>query len=300
MKTLFTYAFILSVLVVVTIDATAQDIEVTHEHKHHHDFHDSAYWYDWAETMSEFNFDYIPYFKKKHKSKYNGHWAGVDLGISGYVNSDFSMNFEPADYLNMNTARSLMVNLNPFELNVNLYKKHIGFTSGIGFQFNNYFFTDNYILIEDSTSVAGFRVKDSDGNPVNLEKNKLTVSWLNLPLLFEYQTNPYRRINSFHVTFGVIAGVRIGTYTKQKYYDEEETYYLVDDKGNEISSYYIEHHKVHDHGAFHLAPFKVDAALRFGWSHLNFFTTYSLTKMFLDNQGPVVYPYTVGITLLGW
>ncbi len=248
--------------------------------------------------MNPVNFGNWPFGKKK---KYNGHWAGLDLGFNGYVTPDFNMNFSPKnDYLNMNTARSLVVNLNFFEFNANLYKNHIGFTTGLGFQFSNYFFTNNYVMLKDSSMLVAYKVQDKDGNYVNLLRNKLFVSYLNLPLLFEYQTNARRNISSFHFTLGVIAGVRIGSYTKQVYKNTDQTYYLADSKGNRVASYYVNDKVVRSRGAYHLSPFKLDATLRVGWSHLNLWATYSLTQMFQKNQGPEIYPWNVGITLLSW
>jgi hypothetical protein len=211
------------------------------------------------------------------------------------------MNFNPEyPYMNMNTARSLNVNINPFELNVNLYKNHIGFTTGLGFQISNYYFTNDYVMLQDSSTIVAYKVKDAQGNYVGMNVNKMVVSYLNLPLLFEYQTNRYRRLSSFHISLGVIAGVRIGSYTKQVYDNKQESYFLVDDQGNKVASFDVEHYSVRDRGAYHLSPFKLDAAFRIGWSHLNLFGTYSFTQMFQKNQGPELYPFTVGITLLGW
>jgi len=249
--------------------------------------------------MENFNMEEFPFCK--NKNKYNGHWAGIDLGISGYVTPDFDMNFNPAyPYMNMNTARSMTVNLNPFELNVNLYKNKIGFTTGLGLQISNYYFTGNYVMIKDSSKLVAYKVQDAQGQYVSMKVNKMVVTYLNLPLFFEYQTNPYRRLNSFHVSLGVIAGVRIGTYTKQTYDNKQESYFLVDEKGNKVASFDVDHYVAKDRGAYHLAPFKIDASVRIGWSHLNIFGTYSLTQMFQKNQGPELYPFTVGITLLGW
>jgi hypothetical protein len=260
---------------------------------------DSSQMEEFSCAMDDFNMSEFPFCS--HKQKYNGHWAGFDLGINGYVTPSFDMNFNPDyPYMNMNTARSLMVNINPFELNVNLYRNKFGFTTGLGFQVSNYFFTDNYVLIPDSAALTAYKVQDSQGLPVTLETNKLVASYLNLPLFFEYQTNRFRRTNSFHVTVGVIAGVRIGSYTKQKYETKDATYYMAEDDGTKVATYYVDKHKVHDRGPYHLSPFKVDAAFRIGWSHLNLFATYSLTQMFQKDQGPELYPFTVGITLLGW
>ena len=211
------------------------------------------------------------------------------------------MKFNPAyPFMNLNTARSLTVNINPFELNVNLLKNHIGFTTGLGLQFTNYYFTDNYVMVKDSAAITAYKVQDAHGQPVSMKVNKMVVTYLNLPLFFEYQTNPYRRMNSFHITVGVVAGVRIGTYTKQWYNSKEGSYFLVDNKGNKVASYDVDHYTVNDRGTYHLSPFKVDAAFRIGWSHLNLFSTYSITSMFQKDQGPALYPFTVGLTLLGW
>ena len=235
------------------------------------------------------------------KGKYNGHWAGVELGINGYVNDHFNMNFNPAyPYMNMNTARSMVVNLNPFEFNLNLVKNKLGFTSGLGFQLNNYYFTGSYVMVPDSAQLVGYKVRDANNNYVSMKQDKLFVSYLNIPLLFEFQTNPKRNLRSFHVSLGVICGVRLCSYSKQKYNSIDQTYYLVDDKGNRVASYYVGDNVVRSYGAYHLNPFKLDASFRIGWSFLNLFATYAITPMFQNNQGPKLYPWTAGITLLGW
>ncbi len=299
MKNLLKLSGIIFLLIALSVTANAQDGKKSSMHKHGWYMGDSTQMHDFKCFRDDFNMNDFPFCK--NKKKYNGHWAGIEIGISGYVTPDFNMNFNPAyPYMNMNTARSLTVNFNPFELNVNLYKNHFGFTTGLGIQISNYYFTGNYIMLKDSTALVAYKVQDSQGNFVNLKVNKMVVSYINLPLFFEYQTNPYRRLSSFHISLGVIAGVRIGSYTKQIYTNKEETYFLVDDKGNKIAAYDLEHHVVRDRGAYHLNSFKLDAAFRIGWSHLNLFSTYSLTHMFQKNQGPELYPFTVGITLLGW
>ncbi len=299
MKTVLKITFISLLFFVMALQTNAQDEKKHSWPKHGWHLGDSSQVNEFSCAMENFNMSEFPFCK--NKNKYNGHWAGFDFGINGYVTPAFDMNFNPDyPYMNMNTARSLMVNINPFELNVNLFRNKIGFTTGLGFQVSNYFFTDNFVLIQDSTALTAYKVQDAQGSPVTLETNKLVASYLNLPLFLEFQTNQYRRLNSFHITLGVIAGVRIGSYTKQKYNEEGGSYYLVDTDGNKVAAYSVDKEKVHDRGPYHLSPFKLDAALRVGWSHLNLFATYSLTKMFQKDQGPELYPYTVGISLMGW
>lgn len=285
-------------LMTIAVISNAQEKDEHHGYRHW-TMGDSSDFKDFQCAMENFNMGDFPFCSKKHK--FNGHWAGVELGMGGYLTSNFDMNYGPSySYMNMNTARSLMVNLNPFELNVNLYKQHIGFTTGLGFQISNYYFTGNYVMIPDSTSLVAYKSLDALGNPAKMEVNKMVVSYLNLPLLFEYQTNKYRRVNSFHVSLGVIAGVRIGSYTKQEYESGAGNYQLVDEQGMKVADYTVDKRTVRDRGPYHLSPFKVDAAFRIGWSHLNLFSTYSLTQLFQKDKGPEVYPFTVGITLLGW
>lgn len=294
------YAFcIFSLFLTFSLYSVAQEKQKSHKHKHGWYVVDSSQMNDFTSAFDDFDMSDFPFGKKR--KNYNGHWAGVEIGIGGYVTPDFNMNFNPDyPYMNMNTARSVTINFNPFELNVNIYRNHIGFTTGLGFQTSNYYFTDNYVMLKDSSVVVAYKIQDSQGNPVSLKTNKMVVSYLNLPLFFEYQTNRYRKISSFHFTLGVIAGVRIGSYTKQVYTEKSGSYFLVDEKGNKIATYEIDHYMARNRGTYHLSPFKVDAAFRVGWSHLNLFATYSLTQMFQKNQGPELYPFTVGITLLGW
>ncbi|MEI6455791.1 MAG: outer membrane beta-barrel protein [bacterium] len=260
---------------------------------------DSVVVYIDKSKMHNFNFGSFPFHRKK--DQYRGHWAGVELGWNMYVTPDFNMNFPPSQqYMNLNTARSLMVNLNPFELNVNLWKNHIGFTTGLGFQLNNYYFSDNYVMLKDSAVLVAYQIKDEHGNYVTLKQNKLFNSYLTLPILFEYQTNPRCRVNSFHVAIGVIGGLRLGSYTKQVYKNTDETYFLVDQSGRAVASYYIDQQVVRTYGSYHLSPFKLDATLRVGWSFLNLWATCSITQMFQAGKGPEVFPLNVGITLLGW
>ncbi|MCX6250210.1 MAG: outer membrane beta-barrel protein [Bacteroidetes bacterium] len=237
------------------------------------------------------------------KGKYNGHWAGFGIGLNGYVNSDFNMDFPVSEkYLELNTARSLSVYLNPIEFNVNLAKNHLGFTSGLGFELNNYFFTGNDVLTGDSTKLTTYKIVDRNGNPVDLQRNKLFVAWITVPLLFEYQTNAGTRLNSFHLGVGVIGKARIGSYTKQVFDDreKEETYYLLTQGGRPVGSFDVEKCYTRTHNPYHLTPFNVDATVRIGWSILNLYATYSILPMFTENHGPQVYPWTVGISLIGW
>jgi hypothetical protein len=260
---------------------------------------DSLIIYLKKKDFHHFTMDGFPYWHKK--GRFYGHWAGFEIGLGGYVNSGFNMNFPPSEnYLNINTARSIMLNFNLFEFNLNLVQNHFGFTSGLGFQLNNYYFTGNQMLIGDSNQLTAYKIVDNKGNSVTPTVNKLFIGWINIPLLFEYQTKSGIGPESFHIALGVIPGVRIGSYTKQKFNESESTYYLADSRDTIVGNLYPDNKIIRIHGVYHLNAFKLDATVRIGWSFLNLFATYSITPMFVKNQGPVVYPWNVGITLMPW
>jgi hypothetical protein len=76
-------------------------------------------------------------------------------------------------------------------------------------------------------------------------------------------------------------GWRIGSHSKNVY-----------DDGNK--------EKEKNKDDFHMNPFKYQAIARIGWGVINLWGTYSLNTLFKDNEGPEVYPYSIGITLLSW
>lgn len=214
--------------------------------------------------------------KRGHKHpKFNGHWAGFELGVNGLLNSENNIDL-PAGYgfLDLNYNKSINVNLNFFEQNFNLINNHLGLVTGLGFSWNNYRFDKNVRLTDDGI-LGGYY--DNDPNR-HYEKSKLVVSYLTLPLLLEYQTNSKSKASSFHIAGGVQGGLRLGSHTKIVYNDGDRR-------------------KDKDPGQFYIAPFKVDAVAKIGWGIINLYGTYSLTEMFRTNKGPQVYPFAVGICL---
>ncbi len=214
---------------------------------------------------------------KKHdkKPKFNGHWAGFELGVNGLLNANSNIDY-PAGYefMDLNYTKSMAVNINFFEQNVNLINQQLGLVTGMGLTWNNYRFGKNVILTDDGEFDGYF---DTDPGK-NYEKSKLTVTYLKVPLMLEYQTNSKMKANSFHVSAGAVGALRLASHTKVVY------------DGN----------KSKDKGDYYINPFKVDAIAKIGWGVINLYGTYALTEMFRNNRGPEVYPFEIGITLAGF
>jgi len=241
-------------------------------------------------------------FLNKRKSKFDGHWGGIELGINGYNTPDYNMDFpKKYEYMDLTFPKSMAFYLNLFEHNISFSKnQQWGMLSGLGFEWHNYRFSNDVWLDTQDNTLQGFYF-----NGDKVKKTKLMVSYITVPVIFEFQTNNKSRTNSFHVGVGVVGGLRIGSHTKAKFESRNSTYYLVNP-----NIYYFdipEYEKfttsskiIKNRNDFNLNPVKLDATFRIGWSHINLFATYSLTPMFREKRGPELYPWAIGITLLGW
>ena len=210
--------------------------------------------------------------KHNKEPKFNGHWAGFELGVNGLLNKDMKIDYPAGyDFMDLNYAKSIAVSINFFEQNINLISQRLGLITGMGITWNNYRFSNkNTVLTHDGEFNGGF-----DNQNRNYEKSKLLVTYLRVPLMLEYQSNSKMKSNSFHISGGVVGAVKIGSHSKIVY------------DGN----------KSKDRSDFYINPFKVDAIAKIGWGVINLYGTYSLTEMFRNNKGPVAYPFEIGITL---
>jgi hypothetical protein len=214
---------------------------------------------------------------KSHKNKFNIYWAGLGLGVNGYMNINNETKTPVGyDFLDLDYGKSLNVSINFWEQKIPIWKRHINLVTGMGWDISNYRFTnDHYKLISDSIPISA--VYDSS---VTFKKNKLTASYLNVPLLLQFDTNPFGKHNkTVHVSAGIVGSYRIGSHTKQVY--------EVD--GVEFKP------KTRDN--FNLNTWRYSAMVRLGVGKIDIYASYAMNGLFKKDQGPQVYPFTVGITL---
>jgi hypothetical protein len=226
-------------------------------------------------------------FHKGHKQKFNGHWGGFQMGVNGYLTKDGSFNLpDKYEFLELNYAKSLNYQLNFFEQNINLAKQHFGLVTGIGIQWTIYCLSKDIVLVSDSKPIYGYHAsKGNEFNPPYPDrdyiKSKLRLTYLTVPVLFEYQTNRFSRTNSFHVTAGVVGGWAFNIRSKAVWdYDGKQK------------------RKVHDD--YGIQPFRWDAYAGIGWGKINLFGTCALNTLFKEGKGPVLYPFTLGLAIIGW
>lgn len=217
--------------------------------------------------------------RKRYSRKFDGNWGGVFLGFNNYLDANNQLSVPVGyEYLDAKFTRSLTFGLNLIEQNINIYKQKVGLITGLGFQWNNYFFANNATIFGDSNIVyGGFDIVNAN----KYTKSKLTSTFITVPLILEYQTNSRHNSKSFHINAGAIFGLRLASYTK----------IVMEESGKQKHKY---------HNDFHLNPFRADLTVGVGYGLINLVGTYSLTTLFKENKGPQLHPVSLGLYLILW
>jgi hypothetical protein len=207
-----------------------------------------------------------------NNSSHDGHWAGVDFGVNMLTNGQFKSSFPNNPQWENDPAKSFYWNLNLVDHRFNIYKEYVGITTGIGLNFNQIGLKNNYILNENADSIWVY------SDTINkYSKNKLRATYLQIPLLLEFNTNADED-KSFYFAAGVIGGIRLASSVKRK----------LDQSGVDAKE------KVK--GSYGLNAFKLDGTVRMGYSDWGVFANYSLLPLFDTKKTDEVYPLTFGLT----
>ncbi len=215
--------------------------------------------------------------KKKSDDDEFHHWAGFSMGINGWLSNAGSFSLPKSDkYMSLNYGKSLNFQLNPFEHDFHIYKNYVNLVTGLGFEWNQYEFSNRVTLNADSSYTAG--KVDSLGK-VNFRKNRLKTTFVDVPLLLEFNTSQDHN-KAFHVALGVIGGYKLGSRTRQ----------IFSQDGNEI--------KRVRKGDYNINPIRVNAHLSLGYANWTFFADYAITPLFESDKGPALHPFTIGLRIV--
>lgn len=212
---------------------------------------------------------------------FDGHWAGIELGINGFAKADYSLYAaEDQDFLSYDWLRSNGLHLNAIQYSRGLQanRNTIGLVTGIGLSLNSYRLDKNTSIELDDRGMV---------QPLNLyfdsnQKSKLSIVYLEVPLLLEFQVPFREKADRLYISGGINLGRRLTSHTKIKY--------RIDGKKEKRKS----------PGAYGLRDFKFAATARIGYRRINLFATYDLTPLFEDLRGPVIYPYSLGVKLISF
>ncbi len=140
------------------------------------------------------------------------------------------------------------------------------FAVGLGIGTHNLHF--NADIFKDSLGFSYF-----DNREDALDKNKLVLSFIDIPLEFRFRT---KRQNVFRFSLGGKIGYNINNHIKRI------------DKGYKVKTY-----KVKD-----INPLRYGVTLRVGYKMYNFFAYYSLSTLFKKDKGEKMAPLSIGVSIM--
>ena len=152
-------------------------------------------------------------------------------------------------------------------------KEKFGLMTGLGIKYNSYELDQDLLIVNQNDSTFAIEIPERE-----ISKNKFKTTSIHLPLMFE--TNLGKDADhSFHMAVGGMVNWRIIAKTKQKYEIDGDRF------------------KEKDRNDFNINTFQFAAVARVGYGDFTVYASYNLTPLFEDNQGPEVYPFTVGISV---
>ncbi len=234
------------------------DEDVTEREKHNHD--------EWGDNNMNEDSEGIVY-GGEHAS-----WAGFGIGLNSFMNSNDQFASEAdAPFLVLDYAKSLNFQFNVWEKRFPIYKEYVGVTTGLGFQWNRYGLEKNVDVMANADSIYAL-----NNSTVNYSKNVLRSTYVQIPLLLEFNSNKDESKN-WHLSVGVVGGIRVASSWKTKW--------EVDGKPL----------KAKTKDDFNFNSLSANAYAQIGYGNVGLFVQYGLTDIFRTGKGPELSPVSGGI-----
>jgi len=220
-------------------------------------------------SIDEFDFNKE---KENEKEKSFELMGLMNIGMNGWLTGNNQTAF-PSQYYNMslNYSKSRLFGFDFMLRGLDLFKKHVYFSPGIGVSWNNYHFNEN-IQISTGADTTMFM-----SDTTNFTKYKFRTTYLSVPMVVGFRIGNVEK-KHFDIQAGIIGSFNAGSIVKQKY--------TTNGTNNKD--------KIKDD--FNVNPFKLEAIARLTFGSFGIYGKYSLTEQFHPNKTQVVYPFSVGVT----
>lgn len=230
---------------------------------------------------------------RKAFSKVSTNWFVFDFGFSNYIDKtdygntgNYLYNRQGAAPLgksdfNLNTGKSLNVNVWFFMQRINLIKKNVNLKYGLGIEYDNYRYktSSNLSYLEKNSYLNSLQapspvvIRDS----ISFSKNKLALNYITVPLMLNFITNSANSKKGLSLSMGLSAGYLFGVRNKQK----------SEERGKEKNR-----------GDYDLERFKLSYIAEMGLGPVRLYGSYSPRSIF--SEGLVMKPYTIGVRFSNW
>jgi len=221
---------------------------------------------------------YVAYYP----TQTNGYWGGSNatvmekgaydytaIGLNTLAPRQGSEPLTPSEF-KLITGKSVNINIWLFMQRLNIAKHKFNLLYALGLEMNNYRYARNI------TYQPGYPtkiVRDS----VEFSKNKLFASYLTVPVMLNFNSNPYHPGRSFELSVGVTGGYLMKSRTKQ------------------ISA---ERGKVRRADDFNLNKWRFGLATEVGYGPVKLYGNFALTP--LHDYGLEQYPFSIGFRFNGF
>ena len=211
-------------------------------------------------------------------------YLGFELGLNNFSDrsnygsqevNDFALaapggpEAGPGEF-SLRTGKSVNVNIWPIWMKVNLIDHKLNLKTGFGIEMNNYRYSKSISYYNDASRT--YIIRDS----VKFKKNKLFTEYLTIPVMLDFETNPYHHARSFRIAAGPTFGYLIKSRTKQ----------VSKARGKEKNN-----------DPFNLEKFRTGLRGEIGFGPVTLYGAYSFTP--IHQYGLKQYPYSIGIELIG-
>lgn len=197
---------------------------------------------------------------------------GLDLGWNNYF-TEGRVAKTPVEMMDLDNLRSMHVTTHFFPTRVTLFGKGVvNLKSALSLDFNNFRFKEDFNLNPDADVITPVASTEP------LSKNKLTTTFVQIPLLLNFKTRPQRE-SSVEFSVGGYAG------------------YMLDAKTKRID---MDNNKFKDHDDYNLNPVKYGLTARLDFKWFDFYVNYNLSNFFADGQGPKTQIVEAGVNLLNY
>lgn len=190
----------------------------------------------------------------------------LDLGLNTYFGSGGTPSGQPYELRPLGSRYVAMSS----GIKVPLGKSPVKLRTGLELSWYNFMFANN-VRVENQPSGVAFVPANID-----LDRSKLTAAYLNLPVMFEIG----RSYNTLALGLGGYVGYRLGSYTKEVYYESSG------DK-----------QKPKNHENFALSDLRYGLTTQLRVYRLTLFFNYDLNPLFAQGRGPELNAFSFGVRL---
>lgn len=230
-------------------------------------------------------------FSQETTNKGKKDWSKVKL--TGRANDHFMIQFGYAGWANEPDT----IDQHGFSRSFNFYfmldmpfktDPRFSIAIGPGIGTDNFFFEKTNITIANHLTDKLQFQNVADTN--HFDKYKLVSAYLEAPLELRFCMNPENSNKSFKVALGVKVGMLTDIHTKGKKWQTKN--------GNAVPGYsdnYV--HKEKDKYFFNGS--RIAGTMRIGYGNLTAYGTYQLGAYIKEGLGPIMKPWSIGLTISG-